>query len=70
MMQLSLLEIKPVMAPEQIESRQKEIQKLKKAYLKQKEIALAAKGREAFNAAVLSNHLKTEIEKLEREVVH
>ncbi len=70
MMQLSLLEIKPLMAPEQIESRQKEIQKLKKAYLKQKEIALTAKGREAFNAAVLSNHLKTEIEKLEREVVH
>ena len=70
MMQLSLLEIKPVMAPEQIESRQKEIQKLKKAYLKQKEIALTAKGREAFNAAVLSNHLRTEIEKLEREVVH
>ena len=70
MMQLSLLEIKPVIAPEQIESRQKEIQKLKKAYLNQKEIALTAKGREAFNAAVLSNHLKTEIEKLEREVVH
>ena len=70
MMQLSLLEIKPRMAPEQIESRQKEIQKLKKAYLKQKEIALTAKGREAFNAAVLSNHLRTEIEKLEREVVH
>ena len=70
MMQLSLLEIKPLMAPEQAESRQKEIQKLKKAYLKQKEIALTAKGREAFNAAVLSNHLKTEIEKLEREVVH
>ena len=70
MMQLSLLEIKPLMAPEQIESRQKEIQKLKKAYLKQKEIALTAKGREAFNAAVLSNHLRTEIEKLEREVVH
>ena len=70
MMQLSLLEIKPVMAPEQIESRQKEIQKLKKAYLKQKEIALTAKGREAFNAAVLSNHLRTEIEKLEKEVVH
>ena len=70
MMQLSLLEIKPMMAPEQIESRQKEIQKLKKAYLKQKEIALTAKGREAFNAAVLSNHLRTEIEKLEREVVH
>ena len=70
MMQLSLLEIKPVIAPEQIESRQKEIQKLKKAYLKQKEIALTAKGREAFNAAVLSNHLRTEIEKLEREVVH
>jgi len=70
MMQLSLLEIKPLMAPEQAESRQKEIQKLKKAYLKQKEIALTAKGREAFNAAVLSNHLRTEIEKLEREVVH
>ncbi len=69
-MQLSLLEIKPLMAPEQAESRQKEIQKLKKAYLKQKEIALTAKGREAFNAAVLSNHLRTEIEKLEREVVH
>jgi len=70
MMQLSLLEIKPLMAPEQAESRQKEIQKLKKAYLKQKEIALTAKGREAFNAAVLSNHLRTEIEKLEKEVVH
>jgi hypothetical protein len=67
MMQLSLLEIKPLMAPEQIESRQKEIQKLKKAYLKQKEIALTANGREAFNAAVLANHLKTEIERLEKE---
>ena len=51
-------------------SYEKDLQKLKKAYLKQKEVAFTAKGREAFNAAVLSNHLKTEIEKLEREVVH
>ena len=51
-------------------SYEKDLQKLKKAYLKQKEIALTAKGREAFNAAVLSNHLRTEIEKLEKEAVH
>ena len=68
MMQLSLLEIKPLMAPEQTESRQKEIQKLKKAYSKQKEIALTSNGREAFNSAILANSLKTEIERLEREV--
>ena len=68
MMQLSLLEIKPLMAPEQAESRQKEIQKLKKAYSKQKEIALTSNGREAFNSAILANCLKTEIERLEREV--
>ena len=68
MMQLSLLEIKPLMASEQVESRQKEIQKLKKAYSKQKEIALTSNGREAFNSAILANSLKTEIERLEREV--
>ena len=67
-MQLSLLEIKPLMASEQVESRQKEIQKLKKAYSKQKEIALTSNGREAFNSAILANCLKTEIERLEREV--
>ena len=68
MMQLSLLEIKPLMASEQVESRQKEIQKLKKAYSKQKEIALTSNGREAFNSAILANCLKTEIERLEREI--
>ena len=66
MMQLSLLEIKPVMTPEEMESRKKELQKLREAYSKQKEIALTRNGREAYNAAVLANHLKTEIEKMER----
>jgi hypothetical protein len=49
-------------------SYEKDLQKLKKAYLKQKEIARTANGREAFNSAILANCLKTEIERLEREV--
>ncbi|MCW6159204.1 MAG: hypothetical protein LVQ63_07000 [Thermoplasmatales archaeon] len=67
MMQLSLLEIKPVITPEEIESKEKGLQRLKKAYSIQKGIAKTANGREAFNAAVLANHLKTEIEKMEKE---
>ena len=67
MMQLSLLEVKPLITPEETESREKEIQKLRRAYSKQKEIALTSNGKEAYNAAVLANHLKTEIEKMEKE---
>jgi hypothetical protein len=67
MVQLSLLEVKPLITPEETESREKEIQKLRRAYSKQKEIALTSNGKEAYNAAVLANHLKTEIEKMEKE---
>ena len=67
MTQLSLLEIKPLVTPEKVESRQKEIQGLKRAYSRQKEIALTGNGREAYNAAILANHLKMEIGRLEKE---
>lgn len=69
MQQLSLLEVKPLMLPEQVESRQKEIQVLRKVYKKQRDIALSADGRAAYNAAVMANGLKMEIERLEREAV-
>lgn len=69
MMQLSLLEIRPLMTPEQVESRQREITKRKRAYSKLKEIALTADGMEAYNAAVMAKDLRLEIERLESEVL-
>lgn len=41
--------------------------RVKRAYSRQKEIALTGNGREAYNAAILANHLKMEIGRLEKE---
>ena len=43
----------------------KRLKELRKAYDVQRGIAESAKGREAYNAAILANHLKTEIQRLE-----
>ena len=44
----------------------KRIKELRRAYDAQRGIAESAKGREAYNAAILANHLRTEIQKLEK----
>ena len=43
----------------------KRLKELRKAYDVQRGIAESAKGREAYNAAILANHLRTEIQRLE-----
>ena len=48
------------------DSMAKRLKELRRAYDVQRGIAESAKGREAYNAAILANHLKTEIQRLEK----
>ena len=44
----------------------KRLKELRRAYDVQRGIVESAKGREAYNAAILANHLKAEIQRLEK----
>ena len=67
MQQLSLLEIKPLMLPEQVESKQKEIMKLRKQYDRLRKDLDTAKGWEARNLILIINDIKRRIAMLEGE---
>ena len=67
MQQLSLLEIKPLMQPEQVESKQKEIMKLRKQLIRLRKDLDIAKGWEARNLILIINDVKRRITMLEGE---
>ena len=67
MQQLSLLEIKPLMQPEQVESKQKEIMKLRKQLIRLRKDLDIAKGWEARNLILIINDIKRRIAMLEGE---